>query len=325
MPSEPCADKYTSNILLTTKETKRMKTHTIKWLLFHEPAELFIRTAEHFQQEINRLSENRFEIEILKLEDYNDKYNGGAHCDPLAELKAGRVQMSQLYTNALATTDASDFFALGLPFLFRDHDHCARVLEGEIGDELMAHLHDRLSLRGLSFTYSGGYKCLAADRSITAVDQLKDLTAMHKPGPVFTEMFKALGMESQEDASVTQTTLPRYHVETTPSQKYVIDTEHSMYLTTILMNDNTWEGLSLEDQMHFREAAKICARAERAKSVADAEHIKTNADAQAERGIHSVTKLPPAEQDKLRARLESVTDKFAKFFGNDLVDRIRKS
>lgn len=302
-----------------------MKTHKIKWLLFHEPAELFIRTAEHFQEEINRLSENRFEIEILKLEDYNDKYNGGKHCDPLAELKAGRVHMSQLYTNALAMTDAHDFFVLGLPFLFRDHDHCARVLEGEIGQELMGHLHDKLQLKGLSFTYSGGYKCMAADKAITSVDQLKGLTANHKPSPAFTEMFKALGMESSDDANVTQTTLPRYHVETTPSQKYVIDTGHSMYLTTIMMNDGMWEGLSVADQINFMEAAKICARAERAKSVADAEHIKVDADAQAERGIESVTKLPAAEQDKLRAALEPVTEKMAKWFGNDLVDRIKKS
>jgi len=302
-----------------------MKTHKIKWLLFHEPAELFIRTAEHFQQEINRLSDNKFEIEILKLEDYNQKYNNGEHCDPLAELKENKVQMSQLYTNALAMTNASDFFALGLPFLFRDHDHCARVLEGEIGDELMSHLHDKLQLRGLSFTYSGGYKCIASDKSITAVEQFKDMSAMHKPGPVFTETFKALGMTSADDANVTQTTLPRYHVETTPSQKFVIDTEHSMYLTTILMNDSMWDGLSVADQINFREAAKICARAERAKSVADAEHIKSDAGAQAERGIESVTTLSPEEQKKLRAKLEPVTDKFAKFFGNDLVDRIRKA
>ena len=34
----------------------------IKWLLFHEPAELFIRTAEHFEKEINRLTGDRYEI-----------------------------------------------------------------------------------------------------------------------------------------------------------------------------------------------------------------------------------------------------------------------
>jgi TRAP-type C4-dicarboxylate transport system substrate-binding protein len=306
----------------------QMKKQTIKWLLFHEPAELFIRTAEHFEKEINRLTGDRYQVEILKLEDYNDKYNNGQPCDPITELREGRVQMSQLYANSLAYADATDFYALGLPFLFTDHDHCARALEGEIGEDLMSHLHDRLQVKGLSFTYSGGYKCMASDRTIDAVEQLSNLSATHEESPVFTEVFKALGMkrvESPDDANLAQTTLPRYHVETTESQKHVINTQHSMYLTTILMNDSMWSDLPVGDQIHFREAAKICARAERAKSVADAEDIKNDADKQAERGIDTVSDLSADELAKLKAKLAPVTDKFGKFFGNNLVDRIKKA
>jgi TRAP-type C4-dicarboxylate transport system substrate-binding protein len=304
-----------------------MNKQKIKWLLFHEPAELFIRTAEHFGKEINRLTGDRYEIEILKIEDYNDKYNDGKPCDPITELRENRVQMSQLYANTLGETDASDFYALALPFLFRDHDHCAKVLEGEIGDELMTHLHDRLKVRGLSFTYSGGYKCMAADSRITTVEGMEGLTYQSKSSPVFTEMFRALGMKGKQDseANLTQTTLPRYHVEASKTQTHVLDTQHSMYLTTILMNDDMWANLSVNDQVSFREAAKICARAERAKSVADADEIKTDASKQADRGIQSMNELSEAEVKKLKDKLVPVTDKFSKYFGNDLVDRIRKS
>jgi len=86
-----------------------------------------------------------------------------------------------------------------------------------------------------------------------------------------------------------------------------------------------WNDLSVSDQMHFREAGKICARAERAKSVADAEEIKNDAEIQAEKGIETINDLSSVEADKLRAKLVPVTDKFAKFFGNNLVDRIRKA
>ncbi len=303
-----------------------MTKQTIKWLLFHEPAELFIRTAEHFESEINRLTGDQYKIEILKLEDYNEKYNNGQPCDPITELKEGRVQMSQLYANALAHGDATNFFALGLPFLFENHDHCARVLEGEIGDELMSHLHERLKVKGLSFTYSGGYKCMASDKEIKSVEDFNNMSASYQASPVFAEMFKALGMktaDTKEDANLAQTTLPRYHVETTASQKHVINTEHSMYLTTILMNDDMWNDMSVDHQMKFREAAKVCASAERAKSVSDAEEIKNEQSKQDERGIASISDL--SDQDILRAKLVEVTDKFGKFFGNDLVDRIRKA
>ena len=298
----------------------------LTWLLFHEPAELFIRTAEHFGEEINKLTGDKYEIEILKLDEYNNKYNNGKPTDPMAELRAGRVQMSQLYTNSLAQMDATDFFALALPFLFKDHDHCTRVLEGEIGDELRSHVHDKLNVRSLSFTYSGGYKCMASDKPVVTVEDFASMTAKYVRSPVFAETFKALGMGSKDsDANTTQTTLPRYHVEASASQKHVINTNHSMYLTTILMNDEMWQGMSVDEQMNFKEAAKICARAERIKSVADADEIKNDVSKQAERGIESIGDLSEAESEKLRAKLAPVTDKFAKFFGNDLVDRIRKS
>jgi TRAP-type transport system periplasmic protein len=300
--------------------------HSIKWLLFHEPVELFIRTAEHFEEEINRLTGDRYEIEILKLEDYINKYNNGKPCDPIQELKENRVQMSQMYTGTLAATEATDFFALALPFLFRDHAHCAKVLEGDIGQDLMTHLHDKLQVKGLSFTYSGGYKCMATDQPITSIDQLENMTASAVQSPVFTEMFKALGMNMTKDnANLTHTTLPRYHVEASKSQKHVIDTQHSMYLTAILMNDDMWNDLSIGDQVSFKEAAKICARAERAKSVADADEIKNDADKQADRGIETIGDLDASEQAKLKAKLMPLQAKFAKFFGNDLVDRIRKA
>jgi TRAP-type C4-dicarboxylate transport system substrate-binding protein len=168
---------------------------------------------------------------------------------------------------------------------------------------------------------------MAADRTITSVEDMKGLTYKAKSSPVFTEMFQALGMKGTQDseANLTQTTLPRYHVEASETQTHVTDTQHSMYLTTILMNDGMWEDLSVNDQVSFREAAKICARAERAKSVADAEEIKTDASKQADRGIQSMNELSDAEQQKLKDKLAPVTDKFAKYFGNDLVDRIRKS
>ena len=168
---------------------------------------------------------------------------------------------------------------------------------------------------------------MASDKPVETVEDFNSLTASHKASPVFMEMFKALGMSSDinADANVTQTTLPRYHVEASQSQKHVINTHHSMYLTTILMNDELWDSLSMDEQMNFKEAANICARAERIKSVADAEEIKNDVSKQTERGIETISDLSKAEVEKLRAKLAPVTDKFAEFFGNDLVDRIRKS
>ena len=117
-----------------------MAKHKIKWLLFHEPVELFIRTAEDFQKHLDKLTNDKYEIEILTLSDYQDKYLDGVVCDPFTELKEGRVQVSQIYSDIIGGFDATDFYALSMPYLFKSHEHAARVFEGDIGKQLFAHL-----------------------------------------------------------------------------------------------------------------------------------------------------------------------------------------
>ena len=143
-----------------------MKTQKIKWLLFHEPAELFIRTAEDFQRHLDELTNNKFQIEILTLEDYQDKYLNGSTCDAFAELKNGNVQISQIYADIFGCFNATDFYALSMPYLFDSHDHATRVFEGEVGKKLFDHLYEKTAVRGLSYTYSGGYRCTASNTPI---------------------------------------------------------------------------------------------------------------------------------------------------------------
>ena len=298
----------------------------IKWLLFHEPAELFIRTAEHFNEEINKLSATGYEIEILKLEDYNDKYNNGEACDPIEELKAGRVHMSQLHANSLAGAGAEDFMALSLPFLFRSHDHATKVFESEVGTQLLDHLQERVGVKGLSFTYSGGYKMLASDTPVSCMEQLKGLSYRKNDNAMWANLFNSLGMKQAEnEPNVTQTTYPRYKVEAGAHQKYIADTGHSMYLTTIMTNAEFWNELSVQEQMHFMEAAKICSRAERIKSVDDAEVIRTDKDVQSELGISQVFDFDDAERSKLQEALDGVAKKWEKYFTTGLVDKIKNT
>jgi len=59
----------------------------VKWLLYHEPVELFIRTAKDFQKHLDVLTNNKYELEILTWEDYTEKYLDGMICEPFTELK----------------------------------------------------------------------------------------------------------------------------------------------------------------------------------------------------------------------------------------------
>jgi TRAP-type C4-dicarboxylate transport system substrate-binding protein len=311
-----------------------MAKQKIKWLLFHEPAELFIRTAEDFQKHLDTLTNNKYEIEILTLTDYQNKYLDGLICDPFLELKEGRVQCSQLFSDILGDYDATDFYALSMPYLFKDHDHASRVFEGEIGKSLFEHLYEKTQVRGLSFTYSGGYRCTASTTPIRSIEDFAGKTYSRWRNPVHADMIDMVGAkkvdrltDSETDwdkVNVTQTTYPRYHADAHRSQKYVADTKHSMYVTSILLNDSFWNSLSEQDQAHFTQAGFLAARKERAQSVADAEEIKTSESKQEKLGIEEVITWPEEEISKLKTLWSPLYEKYKNFFGNDILDKIKK-
>lgn len=297
----------------------------ITWLLFHEPAELFIRTAEHFEQELNAQLGDAYEFEILELADYEAKYCDGKPCDPLEELRSGRVQMSQLYIESLAQANVTNFLALSLPYLFRDHAHATRVFEGEIGTELLAHVQDTIGIKGLSFTYSGGYKCMAVNQPVTTVEDFSRLTYKAKTNSVGVDMFNALGATpvDADDADFRDTTLPRYGADARKDQTHAVKTEHAMYLTTILANKEMIEEMSDLHREAFRQAAKTAAHAERIKSVQDAEEIATTPALQRSLNISQLIEFDSTQHAKLREKLEPVREKWRAYFPNALVDRIQ--
>jgi TRAP-type C4-dicarboxylate transport system substrate-binding protein len=147
------------------------QTINIKWVIAHDPLYLFIRAAEFFQEAVNKKSNKyQVDVEIMTPTQYAEKYNSGdcampdndaARIDEVSRLMdENKIQMSQLVTTNLAAMYNKDMHVLDMPFLFRDHDHATRVLEGAPGKQLLAGLAKTSPLRGLAFTYSGGFHVL---------------------------------------------------------------------------------------------------------------------------------------------------------------------
>jgi len=311
-----------------------MARQKIKWLLFHEPVELFIRTAKDFQIHLDKLTNNKYEIEILTLSEYQDKYLDGVICDPFTELKEGRVQVSQIYANIIGGFNASDFYALSMPFLFENHDHASRVFEGEIGKQLFDHLYDRTGVRGLAYTYSGGYRCTASTTPIREVKDFANKTFKRETNPILASMIDLANAEkvsnlpvdkNAKTAEILETTWPRYHADASESQKYVSDTKHSMYLTAILLNDEFMNSLSAEDKDHFYKAGFMAARTERVQSVADAEEIMSSKEKQKALGIEEVIKWSDDEIENLKKLWSPLYEKYENFFSFDILNKIKKA
>lgn len=310
----------------------------IRWLLYHTPVELFIRTAEAFSEKITELTNGNIEIEIIPLEDYDQHVaTQGEQFSPIALMQSGDIEMSQIHTSRIGTWNTPDFFALELPFLFSDHNHATRVLDGEIGMGMLGRLSQTTPMRGLAFTYSGGYRVIASDKIINNVEDLAGLNVAVFSVPILHDIVKSFGCEpmvvsnrenSQEERAKRhlaslQTTLPRYQVEADAEvQKYVTNTQHSMYLTSIVISANFWDTLSIEEQAAMTEASQYSSKLERAWSIADADKIANDADEQKRLKIQNYQEFPQVEKDKMKAMSQKIYTKYTPMFSTGLVQGI---
>jgi TRAP-type C4-dicarboxylate transport system substrate-binding protein len=304
----------------------------IRWLIAHYPVHLFQRTAEAFTQELDKLLPGQFEVEIYTIDSYVDQYKKleelrlkkpaipgledktskytVGHISEMQQkwttffnaLRDGEFEMSQTQVFTVAEQlNNKDFAALDLPFLFDNHDHVSRVLDGAIGDAMCKKLAEVSDVRGLAFTYSGGYRIIGNTTGIKSLDELaaNELIVSSEPSKV---LFNELGTTTLNKATIDVASLADNGakgtaVETTYIRftgKHVLKTNHSMFLTTILTGNKFWNSLTAEQQTAFADAAKCVAKIERQWSIDDAAEYERNAQ------INGVTIVDLSDSDRER-------------------------
>jgi len=315
------------------------KTTKIRWVIAHEPLNLFIRAAEDFERKVNaEQSEHKIEVEIMTLTEYSQRYNDGVVVtkhDLLDLMQAGKIEMSQMYTTWLAEKYEQDFLAFDLPFLFKDHDHATRVLESEIGEGLLAKLADKSTVRGLSFTYSGGFRQMIANKKVSTLEELAGTAVRSNRNPVAQATISALGMTpvvaEVEDmhkvivdgqAEGGETNYPRvYPLRQNEVTKSVIDTGHSLFLTSMIIGDKFWASLSPEVQAVVKKAAILAGREERAETIRDGARAEKRL---VEEEGANIVKWTQEQRDAAKAQLAHVYDQFADMFTPGLISAIEK-
>lgn len=314
-----------------------MSKKHVKWVLAHEPIELFIRAAKVFAAEVEKRAPEQLEIEVMTMSEYSEKYNNDVVVtkhELVDLLDQGLIEMSQTYTITLGKIN-KDFYALDLPFLFENHDHASRVFEGEVGSHLLNSLQKSKKVKGLAFTYSGGFRIIPGNEEVACIEDLRGVKVRTSFSPVAIETFKTLGadvvpMELEElsdnlgkaNVDIGESTYPRvYALGHDKVSKVINHTEHSLFLTSILIGTNFWNTLSPELQQVVSESAKEAARYERSISIDDVLTTQSRAE---QDGI-KIIKMSKEEQARFAAETKVVYDKFQNYFTAGLVDNIKKA
>lgn len=316
-----------------------MNNIKIRWVIAHEPLRLFVRAAESFAKAINsKINGQCVDIEIMTLTQYSERYNQGQPVtkhDLLDLMKEGRIEMSQMYTTWLAEKYSADMHVLDMPFLFRSHEHAADVLEGPIGQHLLESIAKKSHIKGLAFTYSGGFRMIPANKAIRTLEDFKGTPIRSNKNPFAMETFRSVGAipiareleeinEGVADGTFIggESAWPRvYPLEQNKFSTAMNDTKHSLFLTSMIIRNDFWDSLSPELQSLMKNSAVEAAREERAESIRDGEQAKIQASAE---GIELV-ELPAEEMKKFEEATRPVYEKFESFFSPGLISSIKKS
>jgi tripartite ATP-independent transporter DctP family solute receptor len=192
----------------------------------------------------------------------------GEEKDTIEATRAGAIDLNRTNIVPLGAIIPA-VNALAMPFLFRSPAHLHKVLDGDVGNEMLEAFTPH-GFVGLTFYDSGARSMYNNVRPIRSMADMKGLKIRIQPSQLMVDMIKALGAEPVE--------LPYGQVLTGLATKlidgaennwpsyvttdhfrhagYYTLTEHLMVPEVLVMSTKAWDSLSEQDRKIFRDAAR---------------------------------------------------------------------
>lgn len=192
----------------------------------------------------------------------------GQEKDTIEQTQFGVIDMNRVslgpFNNIIEETQIPS-----LPYIFRSTEHMHKVMDGPVGEEILAAFADH-DLIGLAFYDGGSRSFYNSQKPIKSMDDLAGMKFRVMQSDLFVDMVSALGanatpMPYGEVYSSIQTGVidgaennwPSYessgHYEV--AKYYTLD-QHLIVPEVLVMSKKTWDSLSEEDQKIVRQAAK---------------------------------------------------------------------
>jgi tripartite ATP-independent transporter DctP family solute receptor len=192
----------------------------------------------------------------------------GEEKDTIEQTKFGVIDLNRVsmgpFNNIIEETKV-----VSLPFIFRGTDHMHRVMDGPVGDEILAAFEPH-GFIGLAYYDGGSRSFYNREKPITSVEDLAGMKIRVMQSDVFVDMMSALGanatpMPYGEVYSAIQTGVIDGAENNWPSFEssghfevagYYTLNEHLIVPEVLVMSKVSWDKLSPEDQALVRQAAK---------------------------------------------------------------------
>ncbi len=274
----------------------------------------------YMAERVKEKSSGRMKVEIFPNEQL------GTEKESIEALQLGYLAMTKTSTAPMEGF-VPRMMVFGIPYLFRDTEHCWKVLKGPLGKELLIAGQSK-GLRGLCY-YDAGARSFYAKKEIHSPADLKGLKIRVQNSIMSIKMVEAMGGSptpipwgelytalDQGVVDAAENNPPSFrasrHYEIC---KYYILDEHTRVPDLLVISTKVWNNLAPEFQQILQEAVdesveyqrKIWAEAEK-------EDMKTVQDA----GV----KIIRPDKEPFRASVRSVWDEFE---GTDIGELIKRT
>ncbi|HHJ09372.1 MAG TPA: TRAP transporter substrate-binding protein [Bacteroidetes bacterium] len=240
---------------------------------------------------LEKLSEGKLTIQIYP----SGQLGSEQQCVELVQI--GSLAMTKV-SAAVMESFADDYKVLGLPYLFLSKQHTFKVLNGDIGKDILLSTEKRW-IRGLCFYDAGSRSFYTVSKPIHKPEDLKGLKIRVMKSKTALEMVKAMGgsptplswgelytalqsgvVDGAENNPPSFYTSHHYEV----CKYYTLD-EHATIPDVLIINEKVWEKLTKQEQQWLQQAANESVRVERKLW---AESVKESLEAVKKAGVEII-------------------------------------
>ncbi len=210
----------------------------------------------------------------------------GQEKEAVEQVQLGAIQIARISLGVVGPV-VNDVNVFNMPFVFRDETHMRHVIDGPIGDELLAKVTASPARLVALGWMDGGSRSLYTKKPVKTPADLKGVKVRMMGNPLFVDTMNAMGgngisMAYGEVFSALQTGVvdgaennpPSYFTSNhySTGTKYYSQTNHLIIPEIFVMSKVAWDKFSKEDQALIKKISRETQLEQRAlwdKSVSD--------------------------------------------------------
>ncbi|MDB4384433.1 TRAP transporter substrate-binding protein [Opitutaceae bacterium] len=218
---------------------------------------------ERMQERVAELSGGRLKLDIYP--------SGvlGSEVQCIEQLQSGELAMTKTSTAAMESF-IPELGIFGVPYLFDNEDHFWKVIDGEVGRELLA-IGEDAGLFGLCFYDAGSRNFYSTDKPIRSPADLQGMKIRVQNSRMAIAMVEALGGSptpiawgelysalAQGVVDGAENNMPSFESNRHYEEcKYFTPDAHTRVPDLLMISTKVWQSLDPQEQAWLQEAADI--------------------------------------------------------------------